>query len=119
MNTLKKLLVTKKTKKLNYGHQLAGNVKQEFILEKEAIKNTKWGNFLYQAVSWWIQNSMKKKIKKLDIISTWIVRQFENDYNPVHVHSGHISGVGYLKVPKNLGEYEQKNKNLIKMDPLA
>ena len=53
-------------------------------------------------------------------MSTWIVRQFENDYNPVHVHSGHISGVGYLKVPKNLGEYEQQNKKVnktIKLNP--
>ena len=47
-------------------------------------------------------------------MSTWIVRQFENDYNPVHVHKGHISGVGYLKVPKNLGEYEQQNKKVNK-----
>lgn len=109
----------KKAKKLNYGHQLAGNVKEEFILEKEAIENTQWGNFLYQAVSWWIQNSIKKKISKLDIMSTWIVRQFENDYNPVHVHSGHISGVGYLKVPKNLGEYEQQNKKVNKNGSLS
>ena len=32
-----------------------------------------------------------------------------NEYNPIHFHDGHISGVGYLKVPKFL---ESKKKNL-------
>ena len=44
------------------------------------------------------------------MISSWVVRQFQNEYNPVHWHGGHISGVGYLKVPKSLGENPQKNK---------
>ena len=39
------------------------------------------------------------------------MRQFENEYNPLHSHSGHISGVGYLKVPDNFGETVQKNKS--------
>jgi hypothetical protein len=32
----------------------------------------------------------------------WVVNQYANEYNPVHYHDGHISGVGYLKIPKNL-----------------
>ena len=28
------------------------------------------------------------------------MRQFNNEYNPIHYHDGHISGVGYLKIPK-------------------
>ena len=39
-----------------------------------------------------------------------MVRQFQNEYNPVHWHGGHISGVGYLKVPSSLGNNPQKNK---------
>ena len=42
--------------------------------------------------------------------NSWIVRQFQNEYNPTHWHSGHISGAGFLKVPKNLGEHKQKLK---------
>ena len=101
-----------KIKELNYGHQLAGNVKQELILEKEIITQSGWGNFLSQSISWWIQNSLQKKITNIEILSTWIVRQFQNEYNPVHVHNGHISGVGYLKVPDNMGETIQKSKNV-------
>ena len=36
--------------------------------------------------------------------------KFENEYNPAHYHNGHISGVGYLKVPDDLGKTFQKNK---------
>jgi len=108
-----------KIKELNYGHQLAGNVKQELILEKEIITQSGWGNFLSQSISWWIQNSLQKKITNIEILSTWIVRQFQNEYNPVHVNNGHISGVGYLKVPENLGKYEQENKKVNKNGTLT
>ena len=50
------------------------------------------------------------KLKGFEIIKSWIVRQFKNDYNPIHFHSGHVSGVGYLKVPKNMGKTAQDNK---------
>ncbi len=49
----------------------------------------------------------KKKISKFNLLQSWVVRQFENEYNPTHWHSGHISGAGFLKVPKNLGKYFQ------------
>jgi len=39
----------------------------------------------------------------LDIISGWFVRQFEHDYNPLHIHTGcHLSCVGYLRLPDNI-----------------
>ena len=37
------------------------------------------------------------------------MRQFKSEYNPLHWHGGHISGVGYLKVPQTLGEPIQKD----------
>ena len=54
--------------------------------------------------------SDEKKYKKIEIKNFWIVRQFKNDYNPVHYHEGDISGVGYLKVPKNLNQSKKKIK---------
>ena len=99
-----------KVNKLDYGSNLAGNVEQEFKLEKDFVKSSGWGNFLSACAEVWIQKALNKKITKFEIISTWIVRQFENEYNPIHTHGGHLSGVGYLKVPKKLGEYKQKNK---------
>tara|TARA_B100001765_G_scaffold191832_1_gene139313 strand:+ start:677 stop:1324 length:648 start_codon:yes stop_codon:yes gene_type:complete len=102
----------KKTKVLDHGPKLAGNVKQEFVLEEDFMKKINWPNFLGAAVQKWIQMTMGQKIKKFEILSSWIVRQFENEYNPLHWHNGHISGVGFLKVPKNLGDQFQKNKKV-------
>ena len=100
----------KKQAELNWAHKLAGDVTEEFILEKEIIEKSGWLKFLSTCVYKWIELETGKKITKFKLISTWIVRQFENEYNPLHSHSGHISGVGYLKVPDNFGETIQKNK---------
>ena len=54
--------------------------------------------------------TIPKKITKFEIIQTWIVRQFKHEFNPIHWHGGHISGAGFLKVPKILGDNVQKKK---------
>ena len=35
-------------------------------------------------------------------MNLWVVRQFKGEYNPIHYHEGDLSGVGYLKLPKNM-----------------
>ena len=100
-----------KVKLQDHGNKLAGNVSQEFKLEKDFINSSGLENFLNQNAKDWIKQTVNKEINKFDIIESWIVRQFENEYNPLHSHSGHISGVGYLKVPNNFGETVQKNKH--------
>ena len=100
----------KKIKKLDHGFKLAGNVQQEFQLEEEFVKSSGLLNFLFTAVQKWIELIEKKKITNFNLLSSWIVRQFENEYNPIHTHGGHISGVGYLKLPTNFGETFQDNK---------
>ena len=99
-----------KVSKLDHSHQLAGKVKQEFLLENKFMQEIKWGEFLGKAVKTWLQHDSQKDLKSFEIIKCWIVRQFENEYNPIHHHSGHVSGVGYLKVPENLGSISQKKK---------
>ena len=100
----------KKSKELDHGSQLAGKVKQEFVLERDFIKSSGFLNFLGVSVANWIKHCGKPQIKEFNVLSTWIVRQFKDEYNPVHWHSGHVSGVGYLKVPQNLGKNKQENK---------
>ena len=97
-----------KEKELDHGKYLVGDVTQEFRLEKDILEKSGWLNFLAQSASKWIELQTEKKIKKFQLIESWIVRQFENEYNPVHWHSGHLSGAGFLKVPKNLGNFIQK-----------
>ena len=105
------ILVDKeRQKKLNYGNKLAGDVTQEFQLDEEAVTKSGWLNFLSRCAHKWIEIETGKKITKFNLISTWVVRQFENEYNPTHWHGGHISGAGFLKLPKSFGETKQKKK---------
>ena len=89
------------TKNNDYSSKLASQIKKEikisnnFIkknLEREIKKNIK--NFL--------KNEKIKKVKDIKILNLWVVSQFKDEYNPIHYHDGDLSGVGYLKVPKNM-----------------
>ena len=112
LNTYVDKIITdkKKSLELDHGAQLAGMVTQEFTLEKNFMEEAGWGKFLTLACGKWIELACSTKISKFQILSSWIVRQFKNEYNPTHYHGGHISGVGYLKVPNNLGSTKQGKK---------
>ena len=101
-----------KSKDLDFGTQLVGNVHQELHLDIEFMKKIDWANFIAKVCAQWIKHESGKELKDFKIIKSWIVRQFKNEYNPAHFHTGHVSGVGYLKVPKNLGTTLQKNKKI-------
>jgi len=103
----------KKVKELNAGESLVGDVTQEFMLEPEFIKKSGWYTFLASCVNKWIEFETKKKVTKFEIKNSWIVRQFQNEYNPTHWHGGHISGAGFLKVPSNFGKHSQKKKEIL------
>ena len=97
-----------KKSNLNYGEKLAGDVTQEFKLEKETMTKIGWLQFLGKCVFEWIKKDVSEEITKFNLIDSWVVRQFQNEYNPVHWHSGHISGAGFLKLPKSFGNFTQK-----------
>ena len=99
-----------KAEKLNYGEKLVGDVTQEFLLELEFVKSSGWLDFLGNCSKIYTELNEGKKITKFNLLDTWIVRQFKNEYNPTHWHGGHISGAGFLKVPKILGDSVQKKK---------
>ena len=114
-NYVDKLIIdTKKAKELSAGANLAGDVTQEFKLEKEFSQKSGWLDLISKGTFQWIQLSCKKSIKEFKMIDSWIVRQFQNEYNPVHMHGGHVSGAGFLKVPKTLGKHIQEEKHGVK-----
>ena len=88
---------------------LVGQVSQEINIPKKIIDEGLY-DFLYQSTKAYVKLSINKDINRFNLLNTWIVRQFQNEYNPIHFHSGHISGAGYLMVPDNLGETIQKDK---------
>ena len=98
------------SKKFDAGKSLIGNVSQEINLSAEIIKESGWLTFLGNATKAWIKSVVKKEITKFNINSSWVVSQYANEYNPLHWHSGHISGAGFLKVPSTFGETFQKDK---------
>ena len=100
-----------KSNRLNYGENLVGDVTQEFKLEKQIMKSTGWEKFIKLSAKKWLEIETDKKIKKFNIINSWVVRQFKNEYNPTHWHGGHIAGAGFLKVPRNLGKHVQQKRN--------
>tara|TARA_B100000925_G_scaffold190411_1_gene144033 strand:- start:45 stop:689 length:645 start_codon:yes stop_codon:yes gene_type:complete len=106
------ILDKKKSKELDIGERLVGDVTQEFELEQKIMQESGWGQFLSNCVSKWIELETKNKITKFQILKSWVVRQYENEYNPTHWHSGHISGAGFLKVPSNLGKNKQDKKQI-------
>ena len=107
-NEVDKILSKKNLlKKLDYSKKLVGQVKQEFQLPKSFIaKNLE--KVIFNEVEKYVFQTLGKKVKKISIKNFWVVRQFNNEYNPIHYHDGHISGVGYLKIPKFISKINKK-----------
>lgn len=95
------------SKKYDYSKKLVGQVKQEIYLPKKFI-NKNLSKIMLKNIKIFIKKSTGKNLKKIKIKNFWVVRQYSNEYNPVHFHDGHISGVGYLKIPKNINKTQKK-----------
>jgi len=100
------------SKKNDYSSKLASQIKSEIKISNSFIKKT-LSKELIKNIKNYLKKSEVKKIKKIKIINLWVVRQFKNEYNPIHYHDGQLSGVGYLKIPKNMNQNKLvKNKKI-------
>ena len=88
-------------RKYDYSNKLVGHVSKEVQLSKKFIKKN-LHNFLSSSIKKFVRMTCGKTTKKVEIKNLWIVSQYAKEFNPVHYHNGHISGVGYLMIPKNL-----------------
>ena len=98
-----------RSKKNDYSKKLVGEVKQELEISKKFI-NKYISKFLIKNIKKFIKKSSDQDLKKFKVNNFWVVRQFKNEYNPIHYHSGNLSGVGYLKLPKNYTKSKKKSK---------
>jgi len=96
-------------KKYDYSKNLVGQVKQEIQLPSIFIKKNIY-KYISNSIKEYVKVSTGKFTKKVKIINFWIVRQYAHEYNPVHYHDGHVSGVGYLKLPNLLNKDKKKLK---------
>ena len=100
------------TKKNDYSSKLASQIKNEVKLSNSFIKK-KLSKELIKNIEDYLKDSKIDKIKEIKIINLWVVKQLKNEYNPIHYHDGQLSGVGYLKIPKNMNQNKMvKNKKI-------
>ena len=95
------------TKKNDYSSKLASQIKKEVKISNNFIKKN-LEREIKKNIKDFLKNEKIKKVKDIKILNLWVVSQFKDEYNPIHYHDGDISGVGYLKVPKDM----TKNKFL-------
>jgi hypothetical protein len=99
----------------DYSENLVGKVSEELAFNDDTIKIAQegLGRFIgmYQAYTDDRNTMGSKKMDNekydygLQVVSGWFVRQFENEYNPLHIHTGsRLSCVGYLKLPDGIEE---------------
>ncbi|MDA7831987.1 2OG-Fe(II) oxygenase family protein [Candidatus Pelagibacter sp.] len=103
---------SKFSKKNDYSSKLTSQIKNEIKIPK-TIVNKSLSKELIKNIKVYLSKSDVKKIKEIKIINLWIVRQLKNEYNPIHYHEGQLSGVGYLKIPKDMNQNKfVKNKKI-------
>ncbi|MDB3931474.1 2OG-Fe(II) oxygenase family protein [Candidatus Pelagibacter sp.] len=101
-----------KNKNSDYSSKLASQIRNEIKLNSNFIKKNLAKEVIIDAKKF-LKNEKIKNIKEIRILNLWVVRQFKGEYNPVHYHEGDLSGVGYLKLPKNMTtNKEVKNKKI-------
>ena len=100
------------SKKNDYSSKLASQIKNEVRLSNSFVKK-KLSKELIKNIKNYLKDSKIDKIKEIKIINLWVVKQLKNEYNPIHYHDGQLSGVGYLKIPKNMNQNKMiKNKKI-------
>ena len=100
------------TKKNDYRTRLASKIKNELKISSSFIKKN-LSKELIKNIKSYLKVSKIEKIKEIKIINLWVVKQLKNEYNPIHYHNGQLSGVGYLKIPKNMNQNKSiKNKKI-------
>ena len=98
--------------KNDYSYKLASQIKNEIKIPK-ALVNKSLSKEIIKNIKIYLDKSDVKKIKEIKIINLWVVKQLKNEYNPIHYHEGQLSGVGYLKIPKDMNQNKLvKNKKI-------
>tara|TARA_R110000824_G_scaffold12924_2_gene56412 strand:+ start:2233 stop:2904 length:672 start_codon:yes stop_codon:yes gene_type:complete len=107
----------------DFSNNLVGKVKQELKFTDE-IQNVFLKEFSQYIGKYMSFSEVRNSFGKRNLDSTkydygiqikqgWFVRQFDTEYNPLHIHSGAaLSCVGYLALPKGIDkEWEEDYKD--------
>ena len=100
------------SKKKDYSSKLASQIQNEVNFSNKYIEKN-YSSYLKKIIEKFLKNEGIKNIKRIEILNLWVVRQYKGEYNPIHYHEGDLSGVGYIKLPKNMTNNQMvKNKKI-------
>ena len=113
-NQIDKSIINKKN---DYSSKLVSQIKNEIKFSSTFVKKN-LSKELNKNIKKYLTNSGLNKIKEIKIINVWVIRQFKNEYNPIHYHEEQLSGVGYLRIPKKMTQNNMvKNKKIKSKKP--
>ena len=92
-----------KDKKLDHRKNLAGHIDNEYLLNNENV---------FKILLPYIKDYLKTRHQhtdigfngKIEIESSWVNYMKQGEFNPPHVHTGDLSCVLYLQIPKDMGK---------------
>lgn len=106
------------SKSESHGQSLAGVIHKELRVYKSDMDEAGVDQLLESCVKSYVIHCAKmhgffkeEYVFETSVNSAWVVSQHENEYNPLHNHTGcEFSGVIYLKVPKVKGRRNIESK---------
>ena len=100
-------------KEQSWGQNLAGQIENELVVPHEMLKEAGVFDFFHDLVRHFViqcklqqmgpgsEEKVHNEQWLVQMLSMWVVNQYENEYNPTHIHTQcQISSAMYLKVPK-------------------
>ena len=114
--------------KVSAGKTLAGEIEREWVIDPILLTNIGFHDYINklsqqykdQILSQYpllefkdVQTERIKLLfgKGLLIKNAWFNDQLDDEYNPIHSHTGLLSGVLYLKIPEYLPSRKNKNND--------
>ena len=120
-------VITEDKERVSRNKTLAGEIEDEWTIDSILLTNISFKKYIDQ-LCWQylkileLQNNcgyeqqvdknfvqFRNAIENIQIVTSWFNNQKDNEYNPLHLHEGILSGVLYLKIP----EYLPARKNPI------
>ena len=114
-------IISQDPQKKSYNHTLAGEIENEWQIDCSLLSTIKFESYLFDIISEYIQLvriqsrpngthlecSDEQFLKtnnftEWELRASWFNEQKDNEYNPIHNHTGILSGVLYLKIPEYL-----------------
>ena len=119
-------VITEDKERVSRNKTLAGEIEDEWTIDSILLTNISFKKYIDQ-LCWQylkileLQNNcgyeqqvdknfvqFRNAIENIQIVTSWFNNQKDNEYNPLHLHEGILSGVLYLKIPEYLPPRKRK-----------